>query len=208
MYRLSAIFAASLLAMIPAAQGSTPMQYHDVTTAVRVLKNGKLLILQDDYETPDLGSVSCVRLVYVLGTLKVYPEKNLSGVERIFEEEGFHWGDSDAIGRIFVPSLARLYIGFSRVLLDRSYYVAHKDAAPEDRVEVDRLERECRTPTCEVAGDRWRASFCVMQGGVNKPVVERYTFSGVTSPFRISAATVEVVDFTPTLEFKTPAPQG
>ena len=184
------------------------MQYHDVTTAVRVLKHGKLLILQADYETPDFGSGSCLRLVYVSGTLKVYPEKNLRGVERIFKEEGFHWGDSDDIERIFVPSLARLYIGLSHILLDRSYYVAHKDAAPEDRAEVDRLERECRTPTCAVNGDRWQASFCVMQGGVNVPVVERYTFNGMTSPFRVMAATVEVVDFAPTLEFKSPAPQG
>jgi hypothetical protein len=184
------------------------MQYHDVTTAVRVLTHGKLLILQNDYETPDLGSVSCVRLVYVLGTLKIYPEKNLRGVERIFKEEGFSWGDAAGMERIFVPTLARLYIGFSPILLDRSYYAAHKDAAPEDRTEVVRLEGECRTPICEAKRDGWRVSFCVMQGGVKMPVVERYTFRGVTSPFRITAATVEVVDFAPTLEFKNPEPQG
>jgi len=184
------------------------MQYHDVTAAVRVLKHGKLLLFQAADETSDVGYVSCSRMMYVSSTLKIDPEKNLSGVQRIFQEEGFTWSSSEDAERILIPSLAELYIGFSHILLSRNYYVAHKDAAPEDRKAVNRLERECSTPTLAVNGDKWRASFSVMEGGVSKPVVERYTFNGVTSPFRITAATVEVMDFTPTLEFKSPTPQG
>lgn len=207
---MKCIFVIIQLAVICMAQNvifSEPMRSHDLTASSEIVKQGKLVMLAGLANVDELGSIPCSKLVYMLMQEKLYPKKNLEDTEAIFKKEGFLLEPTESSMRQLVSGLCELYIGYERVLLSDGYYLRHMDGAPEDRETLLRLKKTCHDPTYQVNGNIWSVIFYVMQDGVNKPIVEKYNFSGAVVPFKITKCAVEVLEFIPEIIIKTPTPR-
>jgi hypothetical protein len=186
---------------------SEPMRHHDLTPSSEIVRQGKLLMLTGSTKVDGVESIPCSKLVYVLGQEKLYPEKNLEATETVFKKEGFLLKAAESSVHQLVSGLCELYIGYARILLNDGYYLRHMDGAPEDRETLLRLKKICHDPTSQIDGNRWNITFYVMEDGVVEPIVEKYNFTGVVFPFRITKCTMEVIDFVPKITIKTPTPR-
>lgn len=197
-----------MLGFVGPVDAKFQMNVQEITSSAPIIKGGRLFSVEATVNTKDLGRVYIPGLVYMNDGKKICPLGDIQLVENILTDEGFTWRDDRDSVRILIRTILLLYEGRSgRSLIDKHYYVARLLPGAADTDALQRLQKACAEPKLTVENGRWNIVLYQIRECIGECPVQKYSFSGTTSPFGIDVVHIEHAVIVPSIILKEPLPR-